>query len=125
MLITIGSVTGVSIAALFTGGVLPASCCAILLCFVVRRRYRRERARHVERANRRQIGRAFLVALPALVLPFLIRAAVVEGVATATEVSTIGIVYAVLAGLLIYRQFDWRRCGRCWSIPPACRARSC
>ena len=39
----------------------------------------------------------------------MIRAAVVEGVATATEVSTIGIVYAVLAGLLIYRQFDWQR----------------
>jgi tripartite ATP-independent transporter DctM subunit len=51
----------------------------------------------------------FAVALPALALPFVIRAAVVEGVATATEVSTIGIVYAVLAGLLIYRQFDWRR----------------
>src|SRR5581483_11156117 len=42
---------------------------------------------------------------------FLIRAAVVEGVATATEVSTIGIAYAALAGLLIYRQFDWRRLG--------------
>jgi TRAP-type C4-dicarboxylate transport system permease large subunit len=34
---------------------------------------------------------------------------VVEGVATATEVSTIGIVYAVIAGLLVYRQFDWKR----------------
>src|SRR6266404_4350531 len=33
----------------------------------------------------------------------------VTGVATATEVSTIGIVYSVLAGLLIYRQFSWRR----------------
>ena len=33
----------------------------------------------------------------------------VEGVATATEVSTIGIVYAVLMGLLVYRQFPWRR----------------
>ncbi|MBC7624870.1 MAG: TRAP transporter large permease subunit, partial [Aeromicrobium sp.] len=33
----------------------------------------------------------------------------VEGVATATEVSTIGIVYSILAGLLIYRLFDWRR----------------
>jgi TRAP-type C4-dicarboxylate transport system permease large subunit len=44
----------------------------------------------------------------------VIRAAVVEGVATATEVSTIGIAYAVLAGILIYRQFDWRRLkGRC------------
>jgi TRAP-type C4-dicarboxylate transport system permease large subunit len=39
-----------------------------------------------------------VIALPAIALPFVIRAAVVEGVATATEVSTIGIVYAVLAG---------------------------
>ena len=36
-------------------------------------------------------------------LPFVIRAAVVEGVATATEVSTIGIVYTVVVGLFIYR----------------------
>src|SRR5258705_10334223 len=56
-----------------------------------------------------QIGMAFLVALPAIALPFVIRAAVVGGVATATEVSTIGIVYSALAGLLIYRKFDWRR----------------
>ena len=40
-------------------------------------------------------------------LPFLIRAAVVEGIATATEVSTIGIAYSAIAGLLIYRRFDW------------------
>jgi tripartite ATP-independent transporter DctM subunit len=39
----------------------------------------------------------------------VIRAAVVEGVATATEVSTIGIAYSVVMGLLVYRQFDWRR----------------
>ena len=31
--------------------------------------------------------------------------------ATATEVSTLGIAYAAIAGLLIYRQFDWRRLG--------------
>jgi TRAP-type C4-dicarboxylate transport system permease large subunit len=34
---------------------------------------------------------------------------VIRGVATATEVSTIGIVYTVLAGLLIYRRFNWAR----------------
>jgi TRAP-type C4-dicarboxylate transport system permease large subunit len=32
-----------------------------------------------------------------------------EGIATATEVSTIGIIYALLVGLLIYRKFDWSR----------------
>ena len=65
--------------------------------------------RHVRRASAGEIGRTFVIALPAIALPFVIRAAVVEGVATATEVSTIGIVYSILAGLLIYRQFDWRR----------------
>ena len=38
-----------------------------------------------------------------------LKGAVVGGVATATEVSTIGIIYSILTGLLIYRQFDWRR----------------
>ncbi len=107
VLITIGSVTGVSIAALFTGGLLPGVVLAVLLCFVVWRRYRHEDLSHVERASKKEIGRTFLIALPAIALPFLIRAAVVEGVATATEVSTIGIAYAAIAGLVIYRQFDW------------------
>lgn len=107
VLITIGSVTGVSIAALFTGGLLPAVVLACLLCFVVRWRYRGEDLTNVYRATTREIARSFVVALPALALPFLIRAAVVEGVATATEVSTIGIVYSAAAGLFIYRRFDW------------------
>src|SRR5579864_17384 len=107
VLITIGSVTGVSISALFTGGLLPGVVLAILLCFVVWWRYRRENLGAVKRATARDIGRTFVVALPALALPFLIRAAVVQGVATATEVSTIGIVYSAAAGLFVYRRFDW------------------
>jgi tripartite ATP-independent transporter DctM subunit len=107
VLITIGSVTGVSIAELFTGGLLPGIVLAFLLCFVVRWRYRREDLSCVNRATKREIGRALLIALPAFALPFLIRAAVVEGVATATEVSTIGIAYSAIAGLVIYRRFDW------------------
>ncbi len=111
VLITIGSVTSVSIAALFTGGMLPALLLGLVLCAVVRFRARHDDLGPVLRAPRRTVLRLFAVALPALALPFVIRAAVVEGVATATEVSTIGIAYAVLAGLLVYRQFDWRRLG--------------
>ncbi|PWE77286.1 ABC transporter permease [Bradyrhizobium sp. SUTN9-2] len=109
VLITIGSVTGVSISALFTGGLLPGVVLAVMLAAVVWWRYRREDLSHVKRASGRQIGRAFVIAIPAIALPFVIRTAVVEGVATATEVSTIGILYSVCAGLFIYRQFDWRR----------------
>jgi tripartite ATP-independent transporter DctM subunit len=99
----------VSISALFTGGLLPGIVLAIALCGVVWYRYRNEDLRQVRRATAAEIGRAFVVGIPALALPFVIRYAVIGGVATATEVSTIGVAYSLLVGLLIYRQFDWRR----------------
>ncbi len=112
VLIAIGSVTGVSIAALFTGGLLPGVVLAIGLAILARQRTGTEDMRGVKRASAATALRTFVVAIPALILPVLIRTAVVNGVATATEVSTIGIAYAVLAGVLIYRKFDWRQ------VPP-------
>ena len=109
VLITIGSVTGVSIAALFTGGLLPGVVLAVTLSALVWWRYRGEDLSHVKRAKGGEIVKTLVIALPALALPFVIRYAVVEGIATATEVSTIGIVYAFVVGLLVYRHFDWRR----------------
>ncbi|WP_019937666.1 TRAP transporter large permease subunit [Bordetella sp. FB-8] len=109
VLITIGSVTGVSIAALFTGGMLPGAALGLTLGLIVWVRSRSQTPSQARRASTAQIGRRLVKALPALVLPVVIRAAVVEGVATATEVSTIGIVYSVLVGLLLYRCFDWKR----------------
>lgn len=109
VLITIGSVTGISIADLFTAGLLPGVVLALMLGLVVWWQARKAGAPCSPRASARAIGKSLLVALPALALPFVIRAAVVEGVATATEVSTIGIVYAIAAGALVYRRFDVRK----------------
>lgn len=109
VLITIGSVTGVSIASLFTGGLVPALVLGAMLCLLVFWRYRNEDLSHVKRATGSEIGWALLIAAPAIALPFVIRAAVVNGVATATEVSTLGIAYCVLVGLLVYRRFEWGR----------------
>ena len=110
VLITIGSVTpGLSIAALFTGGLLPAFVAALALVVVAWWRSREEDKGAGERAPLSTIAQTSLIALPGLSLPFVIRYTVIEGVATATEVSTIGVVYTALLGLLVYRQFDWRR----------------
>jgi len=112
VLITIGSVTGVSIAALFTGGLLPALVLGLVLCAVVGWRSRGEDLSHVPRTPWGQNLKLLAIAFPALALPFLIRAAVVEGIATATEVSTLGIVYALVVGGVLYRQLHWRSLGR-------------
>lgn len=109
VLITIGSVTGVSIAALFTGGLLPGAILGVTLCALVWWRYRNEKVGSGARASGREIAKSFAIALPALALPFVIRVAVIEGIATATEVSTIGIVYSAAIGILIYRRFDPKR----------------
>lgn len=109
VLITIGSVTGVSITALFTGGLLPGVVLGVALCGLVWWRYRNEDLSGVRRAPWSEIAKSGLVAAPALALPFVIRAAVVEGVATATEVSTLGIVYTLLVGGLFYRRLDLSR----------------
>jgi tripartite ATP-independent transporter DctM subunit len=113
VLITIGSVTGVSIAALFTGGLLPALVLTLALAALIWWTAGRTGAAPTARAAPRVIAWAFIVALPGLALPFLIRAAVVEGIATATEVSTIGVVYTFICGIiaaLIFRQrIEWAR----------------
>ncbi|MGI4801613.1 MAG: TRAP transporter large permease, partial [Janthinobacterium lividum] len=109
VLITIGSVTGVSIASLFTAGLLPALVLAVALGVLAWCRSGADDCTGLVRARPREVARSFIVALPAIALPFIIRAAVTEGIATATEVSTLGVVYAILAGLVVYRCFDWRR----------------
>lgn len=110
VLIALGAVAGISISALFTAGLLPAAIGALAMAFVAWRRSRRGASLvGMERATRSQIIRTLLAALPVLALPVLIRVAVIEGVATATEVATIGIGYTLLVGLVLGRDVQWRR----------------
>jgi tripartite ATP-independent transporter DctM subunit len=107
VLIIIGSVTGVSIQAMFTAGLLPAFVISLLLIVVALWDAKRENATLSTRAPLAVIGRAFFIAIPGLLLPLLIRYFVVAGIATATEVSVVGIIYTVIVGVLIYRVFKW------------------
>ena len=88
---------------------MPALVGLVLMAAVVWFQTRHEDMTGVKKLSRAQLGKLLVIALPALALPVIIRTAVVEGVATATEVSTIGIFYTLFAGLVIYRQFDWKR----------------
>ncbi|MCY0388979.1 TRAP transporter large permease subunit [Robbsia sp. Bb-Pol-6] len=112
VLITIGAVCSVSISALFVGGLLPALIATVAIAFVCWMKARRADAPTLSRAPLRVVMRTFVIAVPALALPVLIRAAVVEGVATATEVSTLGVIYTLIAGILASlfgKPFAYRR----------------
>ncbi|PPD14725.1 MAG: hypothetical protein CTY25_10375 [Methylobacterium sp.] len=108
VLIVLGSVAGVSIAGLFTSGFLVAMVLLIVLAALARWKASGERLESVRRAPLSVIGKTALVAAPALVLPFIIRSAVGGGVATATEVSTIAVLYAMIVGIVLYGGIGWR-----------------
>jgi tripartite ATP-independent transporter DctM subunit len=107
VLIIIGSVTGVSIAALFTAGLLPALVCSIFLIALALWKARAEKQAVSARAPLSTIAKTLFIAIPGLLLPLLIRFFVVSGIATATEVSVVGIIYTLLVGVLVYREFKW------------------
>ncbi|MDR3533399.1 MAG: TRAP transporter large permease subunit [Rhodopila sp.] len=108
VLIAIGAVAGVSIAGLFAGGILPAATAALALVIFVGWRARKW-GTVTPRASARTMVYTFFLAIPGLALPFLIRAFVLGGVTTATEVSTIGIAYALVVGILTWKQVQWGR----------------
>ncbi|MBN9458808.1 MAG: TRAP transporter large permease subunit [Bosea sp.] len=102
VLIVLGSVAGVSIAGLFNAGFVIAGVLLLALAGLARWKAMAEDMKDVRRTPLRVIGKAALIAGPALVLPFIIRAAVGGGVATATEVSTIAVLYALIIGIVLY-----------------------
>lgn len=113
VMIAIGSVCGVSIAAMFAAGFFPAAVSLLALCAVV---WWRERKRSsVSRSKSDFTWKRLVIsgawATPVILLVLMIRGAVVSGVATATEVSTIAVCISVLLGLTVYRSFSWRHLG--------------
>ena len=110
ILIMTGAVTGISIGALFNVGWYPALVLAAILCVMSYWRAAKSGESRSEKASWGTRRKLAAVAVPVLILPFIIRTAVVEGVATATEVATVGIAYILVLALIIDRRFNWRRC---------------
>ena len=111
VLIVLGSAAGVSIAGLFTSGFAIAMVLLVVLAVLARWKARREDMSEARRQPLAVMGRTLLVAAPALTLPFLIRWFVGGGIATATEVSTVAVVYAAFIGIVLYGGIPLRRMG--------------
>jgi tripartite ATP-independent transporter DctM subunit len=108
-MLLLGSITSVSIAALFLGGLMPAAVialCIMILIFVRSRRSGRERT---PRARWGAIGRAGLGATLPLLMPVILFAGILSGAATPTEVSTFAVIYGLLLACLLYREMTLRQ----------------
>jgi len=97
----------ISIADLFTAGILPGLMLCGALMFAawavaVKRGYPREAFPGLA-----AVGRYVVLAVPGILLIGIIFGGVRSGVFTATESSCIAVVYAVLVTIFVYRQLTW------------------
>ncbi len=108
LMIIIGAIANVSVAALFAGGFIPALVLAIAIMAYIYIRARRGGMGPVQPASLREVGGSFLHALIPLGLPIIIFGGILGGVFTPTEAAAVAVFYAAIVGLFIYREISWR-----------------
>jgi tripartite ATP-independent transporter DctM subunit len=102
----------VSVAALFLAGVVPGIVVGValmLVSYVLARRMKVASGLDDVGFGPVSVGRAFLGALPSLLLVILVLGGILGGVFSATEASAIAVAYALVLGGLVYRQIRWEQ----------------
>ncbi|MGC3873679.1 TRAP transporter large permease [Halomonas sp. GXIMD04776] len=108
VMIVYGTTSNTSVGKLFMGGIVPGLLLTTALVGValyVSRKHGWAGGKAVEPGERR---RAFIGALPALLVPVLIIGGIRFGVFTPTEAAASAILYALLVGTLVYRSLGLR-----------------
>lgn len=107
-LVIYASITSTSVGALFMAGILPGLLMGLALMagvyFVAKRRnYPRD-----PRASLKEVFSSLLHAIPALICPFIIIGGIGAGKFTPTEAGVVASVYALVLGVLIYKEIKIR-----------------
>lgn len=107
-LILYGVAAGTSIGDLFIAGVTPGIVIGIGLLIVViivskKRNYLKE-----PKKTNKELGKAFLEAIPALIMPVIILGGIYSGIFTATEAAGIAVAYAFLISIVFYKTINFK-----------------
>jgi len=107
-MLVLGSITTISMGALFIGGLVPAAVIAVCLMVLIYLRARRFNMPRSPRAGARERLRTGAGAILPLAMPVILFAGILLGIATPTEVSSFAVIYGLLLAFLVYRAFDSR-----------------
>lgn len=107
------SVSNVSVAKLFTAGVVPGLLVAVALMVMVniisrRRGYQTS----TTRAPLRTVWLTFVRALPVMIIAVIVLGCIRLGITTATEAGVMAVVWAFVIGKFIFKEFSWREAYR-------------
>lgn len=103
-MIIFGVQAGVSVTSLFMAGIAPAIYLSVSLCVIWFFIARKDKLPTDQRQSKKQIAKALLDGFWALLLPLFILIGLRSGKFTPTEAGVITAVYALVIGLVVYRE---------------------
>lgn len=102
-----GVLAEVSIGRLFLGGFIPGLLMGlammVLIYFIAKKR---NYPRH-KRTTLKRLFASFIDSLPSLAAPFIIIGSIVTGIASPTEAGVVATVYALILGVVVYRELKF------------------
>jgi len=103
-----GAITGVSVGALFMGGVVPGLLMTAGLCVAVFFTAKRRNYPRYPRASLKEFLSSLAGAIPALVCPAIIIGGMMNGFFTPTEAGAVACLYALVLSLFVYKELKLR-----------------
>ena len=107
-MLIVGSITSVSVAGMFIGGLVPAAVMALALMALIYVRARRSGTPPAARASSASMLHAGLGAVLPLLLPGILLTGILMGVATPTEVAAFAVVYGLILAAVVYREMGFK-----------------
>jgi len=104
-----GTLASTSVGALFLGGVVPGLLMGAALCVMVYYYAKKRNYPVYTRASLKEMALATLRAFWALITPAIILVGITAGVFTPTEAAIVTVVYALVLGLLVYRELSFKK----------------
>jgi tripartite ATP-independent transporter DctM subunit len=105
-MLIVGSITSVSVGAMFIGGVMPAAVIALCLMILIYARARRAGITRTPRAPLRTMVEAGLGAVLPLMMPAILLGGILLGIATPTEIAAFAVLYGLALAMGLYREMS-------------------
>ncbi len=109
VMIMYGVITNTSIGGLFAAGIIPGL--MLTATFMLTAYYVGVRENFPKSATRPTLGgfsRHVVTASPAMLMPIVVLGSMLTGFATTTEAAFVAVVWAIVVGMMIYREMSWR-----------------
>ena len=95
-----GAITGQSVGELFASGIVPGILMGVLLILAMMFTYRGRELKLLPKASGRERWRAFVRAIPGLLMPVIILGGIYGGFFTPTEAAAVAAIYGIIVGLI-------------------------